>query len=83
MSLNRTPQVRHGFGVGVGLLLIGFAAQTYLWYGYANASPSIGPIPTSPGFHIFYAGAFVFGTIITYLSFVNGLSHVLASPNDN
>lgn len=78
MTLQTTRQVGYGFGVGVGLLAMGFAASTYVWYGYMNAHPAIGSVSTTPGFTVFYASIFVLGTILTYVSFTHGLAAALA-----
>lgn len=64
----------YGLGVGLGLLAMGFAAQSILWQGYMRANPEVGSISTTPGFTLFYAGIFVLGSVIAYTSFVTGLA---------
>lgn len=71
-------QILYGLGIGIGLLLMGFAASTYTWYGYMNAHPAIGTVSTSSGFTVFYVCIFVLGTIIAYTSFSHGLAAALA-----
>jgi multisubunit Na+/H+ antiporter MnhB subunit len=66
--------LRYGVGVGVGLLVAGYAAQSYLWYGYQKANPATGGGPsTSPGFVPFTAVLFVAGTVLAYVAFARGL----------
>jgi len=72
----------NGLGVAVGLLLMGYAAQSYLWQGYVNANPSVGPISTTLGFDLFYAATFVVGTVVAYTFFVSGLQSALATASE-
>ncbi len=64
----------YGLGVGLGLLMMGFAAQSFLWQGYMRANPAVGSVSTTAGFALFYAVVFVLGTVIAYMSFAKGLA---------
>jgi len=75
----RTPSaVTHGLGVAAGLLVAGYAAQSYLWYGYMRAAPDVGAVSTSPGFGLTTAAVFVVGVTVAYASFVRGLAVTLS-----
>lgn len=65
----------YGLGVGVGLLLMGYAAQAYLWYGYMRANPQIGRVYGGGGW--FWALVFVAGTVVAFTAFARGLGRVL------
>lgn len=73
---------KYGLGVAIGLLCMGYAAQTYLWFGYMKVNPSGGAVYISTGFRVFYAGLFVIGTIIAYTSFMRGLASTFATITD-
>jgi len=61
---------------GLGLLIMGYVTQTYLWYGYMQANPEIGGVSTSPGFILVHAIIFLLGTVIAFSGFSKGLAHV-------
>jgi hypothetical protein len=46
MTANRT--LLYGLGGGVGLFLSVYAFQSYLWYGYQKANPTIGTVQRPP-----------------------------------
>ncbi|MFB6201795.1 MAG: hypothetical protein ABEI98_07275 [Halorhabdus sp.] len=64
------------FGGGIGLLMMGYATQTYFWYGYQRANPDIGSVSTSPGFEVVTAGIFLLGTLVAFTGFANAVTHV-------
>lgn len=72
-----TPSIdhllKHGSVGAIGLLLAGFAFETYHWYGYMKANPATGTISTSPGFRLVTAAMFVVGVTIAYVAFARGL----------
>jgi len=70
----RESLARHGLIGGVALLVAGYAAMTYFWYGYQQANPAIGTVSTSPGFHLINAVLFVTGVAAAYTAFAAGLS---------
>lgn len=74
MSANEIELVKSGTGVGFGLVIMFFAAETYHWYGYMKANPSVGDV--SGGFTLFYFVLFVIGTIIAYTFFMRGFASV-------
>jgi hypothetical protein len=82
MPSDRFEFATNGLGVAVGLLLAGYAAQSYLWHGYMKANPSVGSVSTTPGFGLFYAAMFVAGTVVAYTSFVSGLQSALATAGE-
>ena len=67
----------YGLGGGIGLLLMGYATMTYLWYGYQKANPAIGTISTSPGFEVVTALLFLVGTVIAFTAFSKGLARIV------
>jgi xanthine/uracil/vitamin C permease (AzgA family) len=75
MTANRT--LLYGLGGGVGLFLSVYAFQSYLWYGYQKANPTIGTVSTTPGFEIVIAGLFIIGVGIAFTEFSRGLAHAL------
>jgi hypothetical protein len=76
MSTNETELVKNGTGVGIGLIIMFFAAENYHWYGFMKAHPSVGEIYTTGGFTLFYFGLFGIGTIIAYTFFMRGFASV-------
>jgi len=73
--------VAHALGGGCGLLIMGYAAQTYFWYGYQQATPTGGAVSTSPGFTLVTAALFLAGTVVAFSAFATGLAHVLADES--
>ena len=67
----------HALGAGIGLLMMGYATQSYFWYGYMQANPAVGSVSTSPGFRLMTAGIFLLGTLIAFSGFSKGLARVL------
>lgn len=63
-------------GGGIGLLMMGYATQTYFWYGYQRANPDIGTVSTTPGFEVVTVGIFLLGTIVAFTGFANAVAHV-------
>lgn len=76
MSSN-TTLAKYGLGGSIGLVMMGWASQTYLWYGYQLANPDVGATSTSSGFELTIAGLFVVGGIIAFTAFSRGLEHAL------
>jgi hypothetical protein len=72
-----TAFAKYGFGASIGLLVMGWASQAYLWYGYQRANPDIGAISTSPGHEFIIAGLFVIGCVVAFTSFFQGLEYAL------
>ena len=68
---------KYGFGGSIGLLIMGWASQSYLWYGYQRANPEVGAVSTSPSFELMIAGLFVIGGVIAFTVFSLGLEYAL------
>lgn len=77
MTQNTVSMIKYGLGVGIGLLLMGWALQAFLWTGYAKANPAYQSVSTSTGFVPFWTAIFVIGTIITYVYFMEGLDDII------
>lgn len=72
-----TPRaLANAVGGGIGLLMMGYATQTYFWYGYQRANPDVGTVSTSPGFEIVTAVIFLLGTLVAFTGFANAVTHV-------
>lgn len=74
-----TTVATYGLGGALGLLVMGWASQTYLWYGYQRANPAVGTISTSPGFVIGVALLFVVGAVVAFTAFSRGLADALSA----
>ena len=72
-----TALAKYGFGGSIGLLMMGWASQAYLWYGYQRANPAVGSVSTTPGFELELAVLFVVGSTIAFTSFSRGLEDAL------
>lgn len=72
MSTNSLTYVKHGFGLSVGLLLMGFAFEAYHWRNYMQANPSVGSISSTGGWWL-YSVLFITGTIIAFTAFASGI----------
>lgn len=70
----------YGFVGGIRLLLMGWAAQPYTWYGYEWANPSIGAVSTSPGVDVVTSVLFIVGTVLAFVAFSRGLVHTVNAP---
>lgn len=68
---------KYGFSGSIGLLIMGWASQTYLWYGYQRANPDVGTVSTSPGYEFVIAGLFVIGGVVAFTAFSRGLKYAL------
>lgn len=79
MSPSVEHLLKHGVVGALGLLVAGFAFETYHWYGYMQATPGTGSVSTSPGFRLFTAALFVVGVAVAYAAFARGLH----SPDDH
>ncbi|MDL0135626.1 hypothetical protein PNP85_04150 [Halobacterium salinarum] len=66
----------YALGGGLGLLMMGYATQTYFWHSYMQANPDIGVISTSPGFILVNAIISLLGTAIAFSGFSKGLARV-------
>lgn len=77
MSTNEFELAKNGLGVGIGLVIMFFAAEIYHWHGYMKANPSVGKVSTSAGFTPFYITLFIIGTTIGYIFFVRGFASIL------
>lgn len=65
-----------GLAVAVGLILMGYSANTVFWYAYQRANPAVGEASTSFGFLALNALMFIAGTIVAYVAFMRGLDEV-------
>ena len=76
MSAVNLRALLNALGGGIGLLFMGYAIQTYFWFGYQEANPDIGTVSTSSGFEVVTAGIFLFGTIIAFTGYANAVTHL-------
>jgi len=76
---SNTTVATYGLGGALGLLVMAWASQAYLWYGYQRANPTVGTISTTPGFEFFIAVLFVIGAVIAFTAFSRGLAHALGT----
>jgi|GEM_PF-2581061 len=67
---------KYALGFTLGVLLMVYAFESYHWYGYMKANPTIGPISGS-GSGV-YLLVFAVGTFLAFSSFVSCLRAVVA-----
>jgi hypothetical protein len=68
----------YALGGGIGLLMMGWAIQTYFWFGYQRANPDVGTVSTTPGFEVVTAGIFLLGTLVAFTGYATAIMHVEA-----
>lgn len=77
MTASSRELAGYGIGVGLGLLVAGFAYETYHWYGYMQANPAVGQVSTSPVLRLSVAVMFLIGVTLAFVSFAQGMSLAL------
>lgn len=77
MSDTTLSIIPDAFVFSMGLLIAGYATQTYLWHGYMMAMPTIGNPSTSSAFSFIIAGMFLLGTGMAYWAFLRGIGAVV------
>ena len=80
MSTDLLAYVKYGFGLSVGLLLMGFAFEAYHWHNYLQANPDVGTISSSGGWW-FFSVLFVIGTIIAFAAFASGIQRAVQTDS--
>lgn len=76
MADSSPATLRYAVTFAIGLLLMGYAGQTYFWHGYMLANPAVGTPSTSTGFSVVLLGMFLLGAITVYTAFMHGLARV-------
>jgi|GEM_PF-1634917 len=77
MTASSRKLVGYGVGVALGLLVAGFAYETYHWYGYMQANPAVGAVSTSPLLRLSVAVMFLVGATLAFVSFARGMALAL------
>ncbi len=83
MVAHRPSLLRNGIVFAIGLLLAGYAAQTYYWHGYMLANPTVGMPDTSASFSIVLLAMFLGGALMVYISLVRGLSVIARAETES
>lgn len=81
MTADDSALIRHGVAGALGLLVAGYATQSYLWLGYQRATPDVGSVVTSGGAEVVTALLFVGGVAVAYVSFARGLAFARETPD--
>lgn len=74
MTASSRELAGYGVGVGLGLLVAGFALETYHWYGYMQANPAVGAVSTTPTLRLSVALMFLVGVTVAFVSFASGMA---------
>ena len=79
MDDDRLLFVRHGIGVAVGLVAMGYAAEAYHWHLYVREDPTLGGSIT----HFSWAFVLVFiaGTVLAFTAFMTALQKAVLVNN--
>lgn len=71
--------VKYGLIGAFGLLITGWAGQSYVWLWYQRANPDVGAVSTGTGFELVIAGLFIVGITVAFTAFSTGFIKARAS----